>query len=274
MRASNYQNTETVVRLSQKAYGICIIAMGLQQLAYGNINSNFLPVEFSTNIIYRLIAYPWGIAFTLSGVAYLINKKGFEVALISGGIFLALFLLAYAPYLIFFDPDGKQLLEWAPAVEELAFTGSSFIVAGSFRTDHNHATGLIRWLEKFIPFGRIFFSSMLIIYGIDHFVYAEFVSAMVPSWIPKPFFWTYFAGAALIGAGIAIIFRIKIRIVASLLGIMIFLWLILLHIPRAMADPFVDRGLELTRVFVTIGFTGVAFLMAFEKNPGQMNRKN
>jgi hypothetical protein len=55
---------------------------------------------------------------------------------------------------------------------------------------------------------------------------------------------------------------------------MIFLWLILLHIPRAMADPFVDRGLELTRVFVTIGFTGVAFLMAFEKNPGQMNRKN
>ncbi|HTQ64752.1 MAG TPA: hypothetical protein VMI12_08135 [Puia sp.] len=254
---------ETIIRLSQKAYAICIIAVGIQQLAYGNINSNFLPAAFSSGIVYKLFAYPWGIAFTLSGIAYLINKKAFEISLISGGIFLAFFLFAYAPYLIFFDPNGNQLLTWAPAVEDLAFTGSSFILAASFSTGDKHPSGLTRFLEKFIPFGGIFFSVMLIVYGIDHFVYSEFVSAMVPSWISKPYFWTYFAGVALIGAGLAIIFKIKLRIVGSLLGIMIFLWLIILHIPRAIADPLVEGGLELTRVFIAIGFTGISFLLAF-----------
>jgi hypothetical protein len=45
-----------------------------------------------------------------------------------------------------------------------------------------------------------------------------------------PSFWTYFAGVALIGSGIAIILKFRIELIGDLLGIMILLWFII-HIP-------------------------------------------
>jgi len=60
----------------------------------------------------------------------------------------------------------------------------------------------------------------------------------VPSWIPNHLFWIYFAGIALIGSGIAIILKIKPRLIAALPGTMIFVWFIILHVPRVIASPF------------------------------------
>jgi uncharacterized membrane protein YphA (DoxX/SURF4 family) len=70
---------------------------------------------------------------------------------------------------------------------------------------------------------------------------------------------------ALIGSGIAIILKIKLRIIATLLGIMIFLWFIFLHIPRAIAQPFVDKGNEVTSAFSALAFCGIAFVIAGSK---------
>jgi len=87
-------------------------------------------------------------------------------------------------------------------------------------------------LSKSIPFGVIVFSITLISFGIAHFVYAKEASALVPSWIPGAVLCTYFGGIALIGSGIAILLRIKIGLVSALLGTMIFIWVIIIHIPR------------------------------------------
>ncbi len=48
-----------------------------------------------------------------------------------------------------------------------------------------------------------------------------------------------------------------------LLGIMLFIWFVILHIPRAIADPNIDKGNEVTSVFEALAFSGVAFLIAF-----------
>jgi len=48
---------------------------------------------------------------------------------------------------------------------------------------------------------------------------------------------------------------------------MIFLWFILLHIPRAIADPYIEKGNEITSVFESLGFSGIAFLIAYT-DPG------
>jgi len=258
---------ERIVSLGQKAFGICIICVGIQQLAYGDIAPNFLPPAFSTNVVYRLLAYPWGIVFTLSGIAYLIDKKGLEVSLISGGIFLVCLLLFYVPYILFFDPKPGPF-QWAPAISTIAFTGSSFIMASSYLNDSRHATGLIRWFEKLAPFGGAIFAFHLIFYGAYHFIYGEMISTMVPVWIPSHLFWTYLTGAALISAGVAIALKIKLKLVATLLAIMLFTWCIILHVPRAIANPVAIRGLELTRVFVSFGFTGTALLLAYSGRKG------
>jgi len=257
---------EKILLLSQKAFGICIVAMGIQQLAYGNISPNFVPLDYSSNVIYQALAYPWGIMFTLTGVAYLLGKKVYEVALISGGVFLTLFIFVYTPFLLFFSDKGRVLMQWAPTMQTLSFTGASFIMAASCGSGASYSNAVMRFLEKLMPYGGVFFSIMLIDYGLLHFVYIQGVSTMVPGWMPFHYFWTYFTGAALIGAGIAISFKIKLKLVASLLGLMIFLWLLMLHIPRAIQDPYVMGGLELTRVFVTIGFTGISFLLAYSRD--------
>ena len=81
---------------------------------------------------------------------------------------------------------------------------------------------------------------MLIAFGVDHFLYSEFVATLVPGWIPVHIFWTYASAGALIGSGICILVKFKIRLISFLCGIMLFLWFAILHIPRAIADPYVN----------------------------------
>jgi uncharacterized membrane protein YphA (DoxX/SURF4 family) len=113
-----------------------------------------------------------------------------------------------------------------------------------------------------MPIGRYFLPITAIVFGIDHFVYPIIVSKLVPSWIPGSLFWTYFAGIALIAAGVGMILRVQARLASLLLGIMIFLWLILLHIPRAFAEPPSVKGNEWTSVFEALAFSGIAFMLA------------
>jgi DMSO reductase anchor subunit len=172
------------------------------------------------------------------------------------------------PYLLFVNPYGRSLGTWTKALKELAFSGSSFVVAGSYSGQNiQPGSALMNLLKKIIPFGRVFFSITMIVFGIDHFLYTDYVAPLVPAWIPGHNFWTYFAGVALIGSGVAIILRIKMKLVAALLGTMIFLWFIFLHIPRAIADPYGSRGNEMTSVFQSFGFSGIAFIIAFGRIP-------
>jgi len=43
---------------------------------------------------------------------------------------------------------------------------------------------------------------------------------------------------------------------------MLFLWVIVLHIPRAIANPYVGNGNELTSVFEALAFSGIALGIA------------
>lgn len=250
---------ETLIQLSRKAYGLCIMAVGIQQLAAGNISGDFLPEVFSKYQGYHLVAYPWGALFTLWGAALLFERKGYEVSLISAAAFLLLLIAVYIPYCLLAGPFG--LLDWSGAIEESAFVGASLIVASSYPPYAGRSV-FIRSLARLIPLGGLFFAIMLVCYGTDHFVYTSFVSNMVPAWIPAHYFWTYFAGTALIGAGVAIALRIGVRMVASLLALMLFLWFLIVHIPAAVRDPVSNGGLELSRVFVSFGFAGVCILLA------------
>ena len=75
-------------------------------------------------------------------------------------------------------------------------------------------------------------------------------------------FWTYLAGTALIGSGLAIILKIKPGLIAALLGTMIFIWFIILHIPKVIASPVADMGDEATSAFLALAYSGTAFVIA------------
>jgi len=111
------------------------------------------------------------------------------------------------------------------------------------------------------------------LFGCSHFVFTDFVSTMVPKWIGAPLFWTYFVGAALIGSGIAIIFKIWIKPIAFLLAIMLFLFFLFFHVPDAIANPFASGGNENVRAIVALLFCGIALVIASTSgNKNELNR--
>ncbi len=69
------------------------------------------------------------------------------------------------------------------------------------------------------------------IFGIFHFVMAEGMASMVP--LPGGVIWVYLTGVALVAAAVAIIIGKKARMAATLLGLMILLFALILHLPGA-----------------------------------------
>ncbi len=259
---------DTIVKAGRKAFGICLLALGIQGLFYGDFDPVFLPDASSWLPLHTALAYLWTLILIAAGLLIIFETKAKEISIDLGGIFLIFFLFCHVPNLLFVNPYGKSLGTWTKALKELAFSGGAFVVAGSYTGENLQSKSrLSNPLKKLIPFGRVFFSITMILFGIDHFLYIDYVAPLVPAWIPGHNFWTYFAGVALIGSGVAIILRIKLRLVASLLGTMIFLWFIFLHIPRAIADPYGSRGNEMTSVFQSLGFSGIAFIIAFGRIP-------
>ena len=74
-------------------------------------------------------------------------------------------------------------------------------------------------------------------------------------------FWTYFAGVALIASGLGMIFRVKAQLATTLLGAMLFRWILVIHIPRALADPYRQIGNECTSAFEALAQSRVAFIL-------------
>ena len=150
--------------------------------------------------------------------------------------------------------------DWENAAKELTLASGAIVIAGCFSEKNENLA--LKFINKLKVFGAILFSITIISYSIDHFLYATEAADYVPSWVPHHIFWIYFTGIALLGSGIAIILKIKIRLVASLLGAMIFIWFIILHVPYVIASSSSDRAGETTSALLALGYSGIAFVIA------------
>ena len=116
--------------------------------------------------------------------------------------------------------------------------------------------------------GLLCFASFLLLAGVQHFVWAQFVAQLVPSWIPGSAFWTYFSAAALIAGALGLLVPQTRRMAACWTGAMIFAWVWLLHVPRASRD--LSDTNELVAVFEALAFSGTAWL--FLRQPARSER--
>lgn len=117
-----------------------------------------------------------------------------------------------------------------------------------------------RGLDKILPFGRLFFAMPMAVFGADHFVFAQSIKTMVPSWIPLHLFWVYLVGVALIAAALSIIVKRCSKLAATLLGIMLFIFVILISVPAIFANPGDRFGWALG--LRDLSFSGGAFAFA------------
>jgi uncharacterized membrane protein len=215
--------------------------------------------EFPAWIPLRLLwVFFVGAALTAAGVAIFFNLRGRTVAAWTGVALTALVIIAHVPNQLS-GAYAAMLGAWTNALKELALAGGAWLCASSLASERSN---LPAWLEKMLPLGRYFFAMLLVLFGIEHFLYPKFVASLVPAWVGAPMFWTYFAGVALIAGGPGIMVKRVARLASLLVGVMIFLWVVMLHIPRAIADPYTNVGNEWASVFEALAFSGMALMLA------------
>ena len=242
-----------LIKAGRLFFAIMIAGLAGQQLYDGYFRPVLIPT-YATHFPGEIVlVYLLSAVLIVAAAGIVLNRQGRMLALGLAGLFFALLLFCHVPYEAFVDPAGKGIGGWNNALKESAMAGGALIVAGSYRGGFGY--------------GRIFFAVTMIVFGAEHFMYAQFVQYLVPDWIPWHLFWTYFAGVALIAAGAGFILRIQLRLAGLLLGGAIFIWFVVLHIPRAAVAPASDNGNELASVFESLGFSGIAFLIAFSYAP-------
>ena len=254
-------------------FAIAIMGIAVQQFMFADMMAVIMPPHYPAWLTPRLL---WTSVTSIGLIAVSICILfGFKGRLTS--LLLALVLLLFV---LIFQVPGTQypahIGSWINPFKEFALAGGALVIAGSLPEDDT-MPDFFKLLEKAIPFGKYMLAITLSTFGSTHFIYRDFCASLVPNWIPFHYFWSDFAGVALIAGGLGIIlgvlgrqllfFNNLSKLAARLVGIMIFLWFIMLHVPRAIADPHTGNGNEWTSVFEALAFSGIAFLIARKQQP-------
>jgi len=252
---------KTLIITGRAFYASALIVYGLQQFYFGTFRDVFFSVYQQHLPFLNILSYLFGLYLVITGTLILVPGKGRKASLVLGGVFMALFLGTHMTYELISEPNKLYHLGlWTTPLKELALAGCAFVVAQSFGTD---PIGRKSFLEKLAPYGNLFFLYTITSYGISHIIYAPYLTGMVPKWMANHLFWVMLTGITLSAGGIAIILGIRIRIIALLLSLQIFLWVWLVHVPGTLAIPLAaDRGNLLASAFDALAFSGAALLIA------------
>jgi uncharacterized membrane protein len=246
--------------LGRLFFAIGLGAFGILQFIYRDFVPGRAPA-WPAGIGGRLVwAYVSGAALIAAGAAIIFGKKARLAAIVSGAMIFLWALLRHIPLAAAGPSFG---LAWTNTGKALALFGGAFALAGSLPDEKGSGalSAIINSRDGFLYLGRLCLGLFMILAGIQHFLFVEFVATLVPGWIPGALFWAYFAGVALIAGGAGLILPYTARLAAALSGLMIFLWVVLLHVPRAVSGLYDSRN-EWTSMFEALAFSGLALLLS------------
>jgi uncharacterized membrane protein len=188
----------------------------------------------------------------------IVTEKLARLAAALLGVALFLYVLFLQFPRLFVQPHNPD--PWTSGFELLALMGGAFVLARIETPDGLRLEPTNDVLSHLATFGRVAFAVALVVFAVQHFLYAKFVATIVPAWIPGRLFWSYFVGVAFVAAALAIVTRRMARIASILLGVMFLIWVIVLHLPRVAAKP--HNGDEVTSLLVALAMSGGSFILA------------
>jgi uncharacterized membrane protein len=242
------------LEIGRTFYAIGIIAFGIQHLVYDAFVTRVFPKLPSWVPMQPALAYLVGVVLIVAGTAIALRSRMREAATVLAGLLALSVITLYLPPLIANPYQGGFITSTFKAI---ALCGGALVIiqlADALAPRNG-------FVARTAPFGRFLLAAFLIVAGVQHFIYPQFVATLVPAWIPpSQLFWTYVAGVALVAGGVGIILPRTTHLAALLVGVMIFLWVPLLHIPRALAD--LHNSNETTAVFEALAMSGIAFMIA------------
>jgi uncharacterized membrane protein YphA (DoxX/SURF4 family) len=259
MRDPSDAGPSGLATLGRTFYGLGVLGTGLLQIVIGAFARlvpapAWLPAQ-------KPLAYLTGAVLVALGVGIVSGRLPRTAATVLGAMILAMVVFLWPT--TFFNPDiDRPLLRgfmYTNMFKMLALVGGAAMIADLWpdvmRGLPGH--GIARWQHL----GPASLAVFLFVCGFQHFAYRAFVDGMVPAWVPpSQRFWTLFTGTALMAGGIGLLVPRVARLAATLSALMIFLWVLMLHIPRAIQEP--AHAFETAGVLEALALSGVALLVA------------
>jgi hypothetical protein len=245
----------SVLNLGRTLFAIAIAAFGLQYILFATGQKGPTP---GAPWYPASVGVAWLAAIVLIAVAggLFVGGAARPVAvLLDAGLSLRI-LFFHLPLLIAHPRDPGQ---WTTLFEVLAIAGGAAVLAELSPEGLSSSPRWNRIVDLNAKVGVFCIAVSLLVFAVQHFMYAQFVATLIPAWIPARLFWAYFTGAAFVAAALALTTKMMARLASLLLGVMFLLWMIILHGPRVMHA--IQSGDEVTSLFVALAMSGIGFIL-------------
>lgn len=257
--------TDRLITPGRLFFALSIVAFGIQNLVYkGYVAGLELTPEWIPG--HTFWAYSMGAALIAAGIGIAIEKNAQLAATLVG--------LLYFMSLALVRPFGMKLLndvgERTGLFETLTICCGAWILAVAIPSQSAASKAWDGARGHIAELARVLFGVSMIVFGIDHFLVLRIIAGLIPSWIPGAWFWANLTGLAFIAAGASIISGKQMRLSAVLLGLMFFLWVVVLHAPRVAAHP--HNGNEWNSAFVAFAICGESWVLLMVERSRQRPR--
>ena len=232
-------------------FSLSIVALGFETIVCARVGGHYLGPGFAV-----VPCLPWlpaipavagifGSIWAICGAGLLAHRGRFAARAL-GALLILCALVTVAPKCLM-DPANIPLR--TSLFQVLALAAIAFLQRGWGEPQ--------RRLEMT---SRSLLGLSLVVFGLDHFLALQNVSALLPQWIPAHELWVQVCGAALAIGGVCMIAGLFQRWVPAALGLMFAFWVGVLHIPRVLGlytgpDAMQDPN-EWSNLIVAIGFWG------------------
>ena len=115
-------------------------------------------------------------------------------------------------------------------------------------------------MKKMTTIGRILFAIPFAIFGINHFLMTDYYLGMLTSFIPLGAYTIILTGIMLIAVSISIISKIFVKLSTTLLAVLLFIFIITIHIPHLIIET--DKTISLIALLKDISLMGGSLMIA------------
>jgi uncharacterized membrane protein len=242
------------VSVGQIMFALGLAGLGALSLFSGDFPYTWEPVPAWVPMR-ELLAHLSGLLLIVAALALLIRRIAAPAALA-----LTVYLLGWV--LVLQLPRAAQapgnLGMWLGVAESTVLFAGGWTLFASLADTGGRTEFLTR--PNALLFARVLFALACLVLGLSHFVYNGVTAGMIPSWIPAHVAFAYLTGAGHIAAGLAVLFGVLPRLAATMEAVMIGLFVLLLHLPAAIAGP--PSRLNWTMVFVATALSGAVWNIA------------
>lgn len=232
-------------------FSLAIVALGFETIVCARVGGHYLgPGSAVIPCLPWLPAIPavagvFGSIWAICGMGLLAHRGLFAARALGTLLVLCAFVTVLPKCLM--DPANIPLR--TSLFEVLAFGGLAFL--------QRERSSQPLWLRLG---SRFLLGLSLIVFGLDHFLALQSMSALLPLWIPWHEILVQVCGAILVVGGICVIVGSVQRWAPAALGLMFAFWVGMLHLPRVLGlytgpDALTDPN-EWSNLIVVIGLWG------------------